>query len=323
MMLEGLDLLAPIEPDRPCGENLEDTQLMASLDAYQLFGQPIPPETPPDWNQIKARAGEALARSKDLRALAHFAAAVLRTAGLTGFFETITVASGWLDVYWADVYPRIDEDAVMRRNALTAFGDPTAVLDGLRRAVIASSRQHGRFGLRDVELASGTAAPNEDETPTDQRQIEAAFADTPQADLAALHRAALGAIASLKTIDARMREVDAPPGFEPLLAQLGRMERVMAAHVVGAAGAAETMLAQPGAATAQPGVGPIRSRDDAVRALQAVAQFFRQNEPSSPVPMLLDRAARLVSKSFLDVLADLAPDGVAQARAAGGIRDDE
>jgi type VI secretion system protein ImpA len=320
MMLEGLDLLAPIQPDRPCGENLEDTQLMASLDAYQLFGQPIPPETPPDWNEIRARAVEALARSKDLRALAHLSAASLRADGLTAFLETITVASGWLDLYWADVYPRIDEDAVMRRNALTAFGDQAAVLDGLRRAVIASSRRHGRFGLRDIELASGKATPGEDETPPDQRQIEAAFADTPQDHLAALHQAVLGAIASLTTIDARMREVDAPPAFEPLLAQLGSMERVLAAHVTGAGDAA---LEGPGAAMSQPGVGVIRSRDDAVRAMQAVAQFFRQNEPSSPVPMLLDRAARLVSKSFLDVLADLAPDAVAQARAAGGIRHDE
>jgi type VI secretion system protein ImpA len=57
--------------------------------------------------------------------------------------------------------------------------------------------------------------------------------------------------------------------------------------------------------------------------MEAVAEFFRQNEPSSPIPLLLDRAARLVSKNFLEVLADMAPDAVAQARAAGGLRKDE
>jgi len=65
------------------------------------------------------------------------------------------------------------------------------------------------------------------------------------------------------------------------------------------------------------------SRQDAIRALDAAAEFFRRNEPSSPIPMFLERAKRLVSKDFLEVLADIAPDAVAQARVAGGLRDGE
>jgi type VI secretion system protein ImpA len=65
----------------------------------------------------------------------------------------------------------------------------------------------------------------------------------------------------------------------------------------------------------------VKSREDAVRALDAVAEFFRNTEPSSPVPMFCERAKRLVAKEFLDVLADIVPDAVGPARAAGGIRD--
>ena len=54
-----------------------------------------------------------------------------------------------------------------------------------------------------------------------------------------------------------------------------------------------------------------------------VAEFFRRTEPSSPIPLFLGRAKRLVSKDFLEVLADVAPDAVAQARMAGGLRDGE
>jgi type VI secretion system protein ImpA len=67
--------------------------------------------------------------------------------------------------------------------------------------------------------------------------------------------------------------------------------------------------------------GAIGSRQDAIRALDAVAQYFRQHEPSSPLPMLIDRAKRLVSKNFLEVLEEIAPEGLAGARAAGGLRD--
>ena len=67
-------------------------------------------------------------------------------------------------------------------------------------------------------------------------------------------------------------------------------------------------------------IGVVTSRQEAIRALDAVAEFFRRNEPSSPIPLFLDRAKRLVSKDFLAVLEDIAPDALPQARAAGGVR---
>jgi len=69
--------------------------------------------------------------------------------------------------------------------------------------------------------------------------------------------------------------------------------------------------------------GVVKSRQEAIRALDAVAEFFKRTEPSSPIPLFLARAKRLVSKDFLEVLADIAPEAVAQARAAGGLRQTE
>jgi type VI secretion system protein ImpA len=64
--------------------------------------------------------------------------------------------------------------------------------------------------------------------------------------------------------------------------------------------------------------GAISSREDVLRVLDRVCAYFAQHEPSSPVPLLLKRAKRLVSKDFLEILRDLAPDGVAQAEAIRG-----
>ena len=75
-----------------------------------------------------------------------------------------------------------------------------------------------------------------------------------------------------------------------------------------------------GAAAARFAGGAIKSRQDAIRALDAVADFFRRNEPSSPIPLFVERAKRLVSKDFLEVLADIAPDALAGARSAGGLK---
>jgi type VI secretion system protein ImpA len=121
---------------------------------------------------------------------------------------------------------------------------------------------------------------------------------------------------------------DAVPSFDMLSNQLARIDRVLRAQLKLRQGAqveddASNSAKSADVITHMAPVGAITSREDAVRALDSVAEFFRRNEPSSPIPLLLDRAKRLVSKSFLEVLADVAPDAVSQARAAGGLRQGE
>jgi type VI secretion system protein ImpA len=55
-----------------------------------------------------------------------------------------------------------------------------------------------------------------------------------------------------------------------------------------------------------------------VRLLECICAYYEKYEPSSPVPLLLTRAKRLVSKNFIDALRDIAPDAVAQAEAVRG-----
>lgn len=319
---DGEELLQPIAPDQPCGENLEDTQLLASFDAFRLFGQPITLDPEPEWREIRNQALDALRRSKDLRLLVHLGSAMLRTDGLPAFSGTLRVAAHWLDRYWPHTYPLVDEDAIVRRNALNCFADPIAVIDGLRRAVLVDSRQHGRFSLRDVDIAAGLAQPTDGETAPQEPQINAAFAVMPLEDLTGLQQSVSDALAAVKSIDTRMREEagsEAAPELDPLSAHLGKIDRVLRAQLaMRPEGGGEPGTVADGAAIA---VGAIRSRQDAIRALDAVAGFFRQNEPSSPIPLIVERAKRLVSKDFLEVLADIAPEAVGQAKAAGGLRD--
>jgi hypothetical protein len=53
----------------------------------------------------------------------------LAADGLQAFAETLRVASQWLEMYWSQTYPLVDEDAVLRRNALNCFADSMAVVD--------------------------------------------------------------------------------------------------------------------------------------------------------------------------------------------------
>ena len=49
----------------------------------------------------------------------------------------------------------------------------------------------------------------------------------------------------------------------------------------------------------------IRSRAQAVEALDAICVYFTKHEPASPVPMLIQRAKRLVPMSFAEILREL------------------
>ena len=325
--LSSQSLLEPISADAPCGESLEDTQLLASFDTFRVFGQSTPLDPVPPWADIKNQALEALAKSKDLRVLAFLGTAALRTDGFTAFAETLTVASKWLQMYWNPVFPVVSEDAILRRNALNCFADPMGVVDGLRRLPLVNSRVHGTYSLRDIDIATGQiAAKDGDPRPTED-QINGAFGSMPAEELAALHGSAAAAVAALKAIDSQMREAagsDATPEFGGLTSQLVKIERFLASQLALRPG--HEVTATDGGAVGAGGQvrsGVIGSRQDAIAALDAVADFFRRTEPSSPIPLFLARAKRLVSKDFLEVLADIAPDAVAQARVAGGLRDGE
>jgi type VI secretion system protein ImpA len=331
MDLDASQLLNPISPEHPCGEDLEDTQLLASFDAYRIFGQLTPLGPTVNWREIRDRSLEALGSSRDLRLLIHLAAAVARTDGFAPFVVTVKAAAGWLETWWTEVYPRVDEDAVLRRNALSGLADRMAVIDGLRRIPILVHRQIGSFSIRDVEIASGHMPPGADDAqPPSADQLNALLAATETEALKGLEAQLGEVMQSLKSIEAIMRDradSQSVPDFAPLLSVLNLPRTLIAAQLAQREPAANASQEASGDSDAGHGggqpfnVGAIRSRDDAVRALDAVARYFRTQEPSSPIPLFLERAKRLVAKDFLTVLEDIAPDALTQAKSAGGVRD--
>jgi type VI secretion system protein ImpA len=174
--------------------------------------------------------------------------------------------------------------------------------------------------------------PGKDPRP-DEAQLNAVFAATPIEELRQIRDSNGRALVALSAIEKRMRQdpgAEAAPTFEGLSTLLGRLDVVVRTQLAGHPSATPEEAGATGAGEGEPGasrggqvLGAVKSREDAIRALDAVADFFRRAEPSSPVPLFVERAKRLVSKDFLDVLADVAPDGLTQARMAGGVKASE
>jgi type VI secretion system protein ImpA len=58
-------------------------------------------------------------------------------------------------------------------------------------------------------------------------------------------------------------------------------------------------------------------------ALDRIMDYYRRYEPSSPLPLVLERAKRLVGADFLTIVRDLAPEGMSNVRNVGGIEPDD
>ena len=333
MQIRDTGLLEAISAEHPCGESLEDTQLLASFDGYGLFGRSAPLSAEIDWHDIRDRSLEAMQKSKDFRLLTHLASAVVRTDGFAEFVQTLTVGARWLDSWVETVFPLVDEDGILRRSALNGFADRMAVVDGVRRAPILVHRQLGSVSMRDIEIVTGHLIPAEGETgAVSAEQLEGLFAATSVEQLRALHAQLNEAVTSLKSMETAVSlrsGVQAAPDFATLAVPLARTLKRVSDHLATRPDAAAE--ATPGATTAGGAeaaadgvaVGTVRNRQDATRALDAVAAFFRTNEPSSPIPLLIERAKRLVAKDFLEVLAELAPEALGPAKAASGVRDSD
>lgn len=339
-MLDLDDLLHPLDDDAPCGEDLEyDPDFIALEMANQpgeerVIGDAVIPAEDPDYEQVITLATPLLGRTKDLRIAVIMANAALQTNGLPGFAACLHYIRNCLDDFWDHVHPQLDneddDDPTMRVNAILGLTNRASVLRSLRMASLVDSRAFGRFSLRDIEVASGEVTPTEDmeNTPT-QQTIAAAFQDEDADALAQTVAASAAILEHVKAIadilDDRIGTMG--PDLTPLQKVAFDINKHLAVHTGGETETStdETIADAPEAAPAPQASssgGAINTPDDVVSALERIVDYYARNEPSSPLPILLNRAKRLVSADFVTIMKDMAPAGVENVALIGGLPED-
>jgi type VI secretion system protein ImpA len=96
-----------------------------------------------------------------------------------------------------------------------------------------------------------------------------------------------------------------------------------AAELAGEAGTAtgDGSAASGGAGSPRQAIsGEIQSRDDVIKMLEKICEYYQRTEPSSPVPSLLRRGQRLAVMNFMDVIKELCPDAESAVRTITGER---
>ena len=149
MAIDTDTLLAPVDADNPCGDNLEyDADFLAMEQAAtgkaeQQFGSTIIPEEAPDWVQVERLATSLLARTKDLRVMLYLTRAWTQLRGLPGYADGLTLIHQSMARYWDALQPPLEfdgeADPLFRINALADLGDKAALAASVRAAPLLKS----------------------------------------------------------------------------------------------------------------------------------------------------------------------------------------
>jgi type VI secretion system protein ImpA len=331
-MIDPNKFTSSLDGANPSGPNLEydpDFQALERAQAgrpEQVIGDTVKPGEDPDWADVCERAEALLLRARDLRVVVSLTRALLHMEGFPGLAAGLSIVKGLLEGQWDTVHPQLDaeddNDPTSRVNSLMGLATTDGILKSLREIPVVQSKTLGRFSLRDIRIASGkTPAPANLADPPQQLQIDAAFLD---ADLAALQATAAAVAAALLDVGAIDRvlveKVGAQaPDLKPLVLDLSELKNVLTGKLAArGAGSGEGAISQ-GSPGATGGSGEIAGREDVVRQIDRLCEYYRRHEPSSPIPLLLQRAKRLVAKDFLEIIRDLTPSGVAEAELIGGV----
>jgi type VI secretion system protein ImpA len=262
------------------------------------------------------------------------------------------VLNGLLEKYWDGVHPQLDpedgNDPTLRVNTIAGLTDPSAMLRAVQGAPLIAPRGMRKITFKDVQIAAGELPQPAGAEKIEQSTIDGAFSECNPDELLKAGKVAKQALDGVRQLEATIGEkvgVANGPELEPLLDILKPISKLLdqkitargldspeeaSAPAASASAAADERAegnGEAGSAAANGRkagavvnvTGDITSREDVIRALDRICDYYKRYEPSSPVPLFLNRAKRLASKSFLEILRDLTPDAVNQALALSGI----
>jgi type VI secretion system protein ImpA len=334
-------LLEDLAADAPCGPNLEYDPAFLELEQAALgkpevqYGNTIVPAAPPEWKQVKQQALDLLGRTRDLRVAMPLVRALLALHAMPGFADGVRLLDRLVSERWDSVHPALDadddNDPTLRINSLAMLADSATVVRDIKETAFIQLPGLGPLSVRVLEQAAGEAPVPEGQTALALGSIEAALRDVRVEALVDAANAVTLAHDSVVNIEvALVRQVGSSHALnlDALTRQLRRMRDLLASHLPQAQNAdamlesaisgapADGTASASAASAAAPGPAPISgeigSRADVVRMLDKILAYYQRHEPSSPVPMLIERAKRLAPKNFFEIMEELAPDSVNQ-----------
>jgi type VI secretion system protein ImpA len=343
-MIDLEKLLAPISEEAPTGVNLRDRAGDLTFQTLEEQRTEIAPEDDPtgagraaNWKAVVSGCEEALAAStKDLELAVRLTEGLSRTHGFEGLTTGIRLVTELTQSFWDRLHPGLEAEGEIvlpvRARPLSWLGSSKDFLRAAAGCPILSGADGRQLSWQDY---NNSMLVDEKRTLSDPSQYEdmlaagyisgeewnARLAAAPPAELRQVLADVIRgqeALDELRALAEKQFGSDDAPSFmglgevlfdirEYLEQRVPKEEEAVGGEAV--AGAEGAAAAAPAAQT-----GPIGSREDALRRLGEVADYFRRTEPHSPISYLVERAVRWGHMPLMEVLEEFVEDPTALAR---------
>ncbi len=337
MMADLESLLAPIRVGAPTGENLRLSSGDLTFHRIGEHRSEVDPKLDPngtgrsaDWPAVIRECEEALrSKSKDLQIAAWLAEGWARRDGFAGLRDGLELARELVRRFWDELHPGVEDGAVdpaVRARPLGWLGSSKDLIRSVKACPIVKSDPDTSLSWEHYELAQ---IVDQHSLATDQRRYKELLSNgwiggeqwrtrlknTPAEVLRESHAALAACEVALeelrKAVSERVSDEDAPnliPLGNLLHEIRGHLEQFVTVEIAAAADApadAASAAAEPAPAAV---TGPIHTREQALRMLTEVAEYYRKYEPHSPIAALIARAARWGVMPFEPVLREVVQD---------------
>ncbi|MEJ0018308.1 MAG: type VI secretion system protein TssA [Acetobacteraceae bacterium] len=289
----------------------------------------------PLWRTVRDLAQKTLAETtKDLEVAAWMTEAYVRSHGLAGLTAGALVMGGLAERYWDGLYPLPDDYGMETRvSPVTGLNgrDGNGSLIQPLYLIPLFNRTDGSplayYQYRQSEQLGGLDAERRQQrveagaVPFEEVEREARAAGVRRfTALMAEAREARDAWQAMATLMDEKAGADGPSttavrdllsGIIEVAARFAPSEpgeSAVAAPADGEAGGAEAVAGGGGFGRIAVAQGQGATREDALRALAEIANFFRRTEPHSPLSYTLDEAVRRGRMTWPELLAEVVAD---------------
>lgn len=320
------ELLEPIDGDNgPAGPDMDESpefdEIRGVFDANFKYDAKVlepdenaPDYQPGDWDKVADDIETLFGQTKDLYLAASYARSGIVLGEIKQVESGILCLAQLLETQWEDVNPSLDELGYQGRASIceeiaayNTFALPFLEMRilGTNRASVTGDQlrealEHGAASNH-YPLVMGVLDELDDDAKTHSVEILTSIMD------------------GIDRIGAVMKEhggSDAPDFSTPRdtvevvrsalseLSGLGAFEDETSEDLEGA----------PTSGSGRSFSGKISSRDDVLQALKDIETYYAMAEPSHPVRISLKRMQSWVNKDFMQILADIAPRSMDEAR---------
>lgn len=305
-------LLKDISEEAPCGEALvdnsyeyqaiegkiskvdSDTAKRASLDWRKS-----------EWNSVQTEVQGFLDKTKDIRIFSLYTKIIINTEKepVKALAKGLMLIHHCIENYWDCLYPSIDSDDpdeayFDRSNALADFADYSYLIKPLSTDINVLNIGIGEYTLEDLVTFDGNGVVSGKQPllglmPEEEEQYQ---------QVIEYFNLSLNLAESIKKIY-HEKSGEFFSEFDKYLLPMLKKGSILGG------GDPSSLKESNGNASVSPDVviAPqgISSRDDIRKSIDLICEYYEEHEPSSPVPMILQRAKRMVEMDYREIFSEL------------------